>query len=315
MKMNSHNAVAKTSCKSRDDSPGTSAGGENGVAMVPPDYGIGFVDGGMAMGAPAQLVGRTTGGSAGVSTPAPAPNRTGLPDKLKSGIENLSGYSMDDVRVHYNSSKPAALNAHAYAQGTEIHLGSGQERHLPHEAWHVVQQKEGRVRPTTEVKGVKINNDEGLEREADVMGGLAKNKYGDSRASRGNLGESRGRGAHGMNGMGKGSFTKEVTQCGNGPSISGTTETECEECKNNVEMLKAAIESLEEQAEIQRVTANFHRNSGAIAGDTNPGISTIHATGQEVMKEQEGETEKKIAEKKKELEKAEDEKKAKCKKK
>ena len=36
-------------------------------------------------------------------------NNTGLPDKLKSGIENLSGYSMDDVKVHYNSPKPAQL--------------------------------------------------------------------------------------------------------------------------------------------------------------------------------------------------------------
>jgi len=49
-------------------------------------------------------------------------NNTGLPDNLKSGIENLSGYSMDDVKVHYNSSKPAQLQAHAYAQGTDILL-------------------------------------------------------------------------------------------------------------------------------------------------------------------------------------------------
>jgi len=61
-------------------------------------------------------------------------NNTGLPDQLKSGIESLSGMSMDHVRVHYNSDKPAQLQAHAYAQGSEIHLGSGQERHLPHEA-------------------------------------------------------------------------------------------------------------------------------------------------------------------------------------
>ena len=60
-------------------------------------------------------------------------NKTGLPDNLKSGIENLSGYSMNDVKVHYNSDKPAQLQAHAYAQGTDIHLGSGQEEHLPHE--------------------------------------------------------------------------------------------------------------------------------------------------------------------------------------
>ncbi|HSF52698.1 MAG TPA: DUF4157 domain-containing protein [Algoriphagus sp.] len=101
-------------------------------------------------------------------------NNTGLPDSLKSGIEGLSGYSLDDVRVHYNSAQPAQLQAHAFAQGSEIHLGPGQEKHLPHEAWHVVQQKQGRVKPTIQMKsGVNVNDDSGLEREADIMGGKA----------------------------------------------------------------------------------------------------------------------------------------------
>jgi hypothetical protein len=105
---------------------------------------------------------------------APRANNTGLPDQLKSGIESLSGMSMDHVRVHYNSSQPAQLNALAYAQGTDIHLAPGQERHLPHEAWHVVQQAQGRVRPTMQMKdGVQVNDDVGLEREADVMGSKA----------------------------------------------------------------------------------------------------------------------------------------------
>ncbi len=103
-------------------------------------------------------------------------NSTGLPDTLKSGIENLSGHSMDDVKVHYNSSKPAKLNAHAYAQGTDIHLGSGQEKHLAHEAWHVVQQKQGRVKATKQVNGAQINDNVGLEKEADVMGAKALSK-------------------------------------------------------------------------------------------------------------------------------------------
>jgi hypothetical protein len=97
----------------------------------------------------------------------------GLPGPLKSGIESLSGIAMADVRVHYNSSKPAQLQAHAYAQGSEIHLAPGQEKHLPHEAWHVVQQKQGRVKPTLQLKGVAINDDSALEREADVMGAKA----------------------------------------------------------------------------------------------------------------------------------------------
>lgn len=98
-------------------------------------------------------------------------NKTGLPDNLKTGMENLSGMSMDDVKVHHNSDKPAQLQAHAYAQGTNIHLGPGQEKHLPHELGHVVQQKQGRVKPTIQMKGkVNINDDIGLEKEADEMG-------------------------------------------------------------------------------------------------------------------------------------------------
>lgn len=100
-------------------------------------------------------------------------NNTGLPNQLKSGIESLSGVSLDQVKVHYNSSKPAQMQAHAYAQGTDIHIASGQEKHLPHEAWHVVQQAKGRVKPTTQMKGFSINDDIGLEKEADVMGAKA----------------------------------------------------------------------------------------------------------------------------------------------
>lgn len=100
-------------------------------------------------------------------------NKTGLPDDLKAGIENMSRYSMDDIKVHYNSDKPAQLNALAYAQGTDIHVGPGQEKHLPHEAWHVVQQKQGRVQPTVQLQGVDVNDNEELEREADVMGNNA----------------------------------------------------------------------------------------------------------------------------------------------
>ena len=102
-------------------------------------------------------------------------NNTGLPDQLKSGIENLSGYSMDDVRVHRNSDQPAQLQAHAFAQGADIHLAPGQEKQLPHEAWHVVQQKQGKVKPTLQLKKekVKVNDDAALEKEATVMGSKA----------------------------------------------------------------------------------------------------------------------------------------------
>ncbi len=99
------------------------------------------------------------------------PNQTGLPKTLKTGIESLSGIPMDNVNVHYNSSSPAQFNALAYAQGSDIHVAAGQEEHLPHEAWHVVQQAQGRVKPTRQmVSTVSVNDDQGLEHEADKMG-------------------------------------------------------------------------------------------------------------------------------------------------
>jgi len=103
-------------------------------------------------------------------------NNTGLPDQLKTGLENISGISLNDVRVHPNSSQPGELSAHAFAQGTDIHLAPGQEKHLPHEAWHVVQQKQGRVQPTKQMgDGVNVNDHPGLEREATQMGQRALN--------------------------------------------------------------------------------------------------------------------------------------------
>ena len=78
---------------------------------------------------------------------------------------------MSDVKVTYNSDKPAQLQANAYASGNDIHIAPGQEKSLPHEAWHVVQQKQNRVKPTIKTdSGELINDDPALEKEADVMG-------------------------------------------------------------------------------------------------------------------------------------------------
>jgi peptidoglycan hydrolase-like protein with peptidoglycan-binding domain len=100
-------------------------------------------------------------------------NRIGLPYPLKVGLEALSGKDLSEVRVHKHSSKPAQLNALAYTQGQDIYVAPGQDRHLPHEAWHAVQQLQGRVKPTMQTKGLSINGDASLEQEADVMGARA----------------------------------------------------------------------------------------------------------------------------------------------
>ena len=109
---------------------------------------------------------------------APAVAAGGLDPQLRSGIEALSGVSMASVQVHRNSPAPAQLQAHAYAQGEHIHLAPGQEHHLAHEAWHVVQQKQGRVRATTQRKGIGLNDDAALENEADRMGQVAQRHPG-----------------------------------------------------------------------------------------------------------------------------------------
>ena len=108
----------------------------------------------------------------------------GLPGDLQAGIASLSGMDVSDVQVHRNSDKPAQLNALAYAQGNDIHLAPGQEQHLPHEAWHVVQQRQGRVEPTMQMAGVGVNDDAGLEEEADVMGARALQAAGLEKGTR-----------------------------------------------------------------------------------------------------------------------------------
>ena len=97
----------------------------------------------------------------------------GLPPALAAGVQQLAGADISDVRVHHGSAQPAQVGALAYAQGNDIHLGPGQERHLPHEAWHVVQQRQGRVQATIQTAGVPINDNPGLEAEADRMGARA----------------------------------------------------------------------------------------------------------------------------------------------
>ena len=92
----------------------------------------------------------------------------GIPDQIRAVLERRSGVSMSGVHVHYDSPWPARLGALAYTQGDEIHIAPGQEAHLAHEAWHVVQQRRGQVRTTRNEAGVPLNDDLALEREADL---------------------------------------------------------------------------------------------------------------------------------------------------
>ncbi len=118
-------------------------------------------------------------------------NGVGIPEELRTGLEKLSGVDLSNVNVHKNSGRPEQTGAFAYTQGKDIYLAPGQEGQLPHEGWHAVQQKQGRVAPTFKSKtGAPVNDDEELEAEADKMGSLAAggSYSGDSSKS---LGERR----------------------------------------------------------------------------------------------------------------------------
>lgn len=101
------------------------------------------------------------------------PHTACLPPHLQTGLERLSGLSLGGVRVHYDSPTPSALDALAFTQGTAIHIAPGHESELAHEAWHVVQQQQARVRQTTALQGTAVNDDPVLEQEATTMGAHA----------------------------------------------------------------------------------------------------------------------------------------------
>ena len=106
------------------------------------------------------------------------PNKTGMSDAVKARMETVFNTDFSDVRIHPDSSKAPEVGALAYTQGSDIHIAPGQFRPdtaadaslLGHELAHVVQQREGRVRPTTEVGGMPVNDDPALEQEADAFG-------------------------------------------------------------------------------------------------------------------------------------------------
>ena len=103
-----------------------------------------------------------------------------MPRDVRAKMESGFGADFSQVRIHEGSRAPA-LGARAYAQGTDIHFAPGAyqpqspqgQELLGHELTHVVQQSQGRVQATTQAKGVDVNDDSSLEREADEMGARA----------------------------------------------------------------------------------------------------------------------------------------------
>ena len=108
-----------------------------------------------------------------------APN--GLSGDVRGKMENSFGADFSGVNIHTNSLQAKEIGALAYTQGSDVHFAPGQynpdtqsgQELLGHELTHVVQQREGRVEPTTQVNGMPVNDNHGLENEADTLGAKA----------------------------------------------------------------------------------------------------------------------------------------------
>lgn len=100
-----------------------------------------------------------------------------IPTPVRSKMERSFNASFADVRIH-EGSHAATLGAIAYTQGNHIHFAPGRfnpetssgQALLGHELAHVVQQRQGRVRPTGQVNGLPLNDNPALEQEADRLG-------------------------------------------------------------------------------------------------------------------------------------------------
>ena len=105
------------------------------------------------------------------------PDHIAVHDNVKAKVEKVSGLSLKDVNIVFNSDKPKKLNAHAFTQGTNVWIGPGKEKYLEHELKHVVQQKEGRVPFKKNDYGYPIVQRNDLELEADKPIQLAPIDY------------------------------------------------------------------------------------------------------------------------------------------
>ncbi len=119
----------------------------------------------------------SSGGAGGSG--APIQNKEGNESKAAGGNSKATkAFIPSDVNVHTDSSQATSMGALAYAQGNDIHFAPGQynpesragQELIGHELAHITQQKQGRVKANTESNGKPVNNDPGLEKEADSFG-------------------------------------------------------------------------------------------------------------------------------------------------
>jgi hypothetical protein len=104
----------------------------------------------------------------------------GLDAPIKEKMETAFGADLSSVRVHEDG-EAAKMGAQAFTRGSDLHFAPGQyqpdtargQELIGHELAHVVQQSEGRVAASFQAKGLAVNDDPGLEAEADAIGARA----------------------------------------------------------------------------------------------------------------------------------------------
>jgi hypothetical protein len=122
--------------------------GPDGAAVMPPAYG-----------------GKTPERESGISVGE------------NQAVWQLTGGQVDlhaaGARVHSvapTDPRLRAVGATSYTQGKLALIGNAKDR--GHEIWHLAQQAQKRVHPTTKIGGQPVNLERGLEREADSRGSL-----------------------------------------------------------------------------------------------------------------------------------------------
>ena len=100
---------------------------------------------------------------------------------IKEQMSQALGHDFSDVNIHTDSKAATNVGALAYTQGKDVHFAPGQfnpdttqgKELIGHEFKHKEQQDNNRVQATTEVNGMPVNDDKGLEKEADDAGKIA----------------------------------------------------------------------------------------------------------------------------------------------
>lgn len=129
----------------------------------------------------AELENRLTSSKGGGN---PMKKNESLPEDLQENMENSFGQDFTNVNIQKNSQEAVDLNARAFTKGDSVHFAPDEfkpnsekgKNLIGHEFAHVTQQRSGVVKPTSVMgKGLILNDDKKLEREADIFGEKAIN--------------------------------------------------------------------------------------------------------------------------------------------